>query len=108
LALNYHRKGKIKEHSKRSIKARSLMEFFRIISNPLATIIDIGNKINSNSTPFFSGKRMIKIDAISKLKIIKSQLFLNVFFTDNAFGVFNNIAAIVKKPIKINGIKKIF
>jgi hypothetical protein len=108
LGLNYHRKGKIKEQSKRSIKTRSLIEFFGIISNPLATIIDIGKRINSNSTPSFSGKRIIKIEAISKLKIIKSQLFLNVFFTDNALGVFNKIAVIVKNPIKINGIKKWF
>jgi len=106
LDRNYNRSGKIKEHTTKITSTMSLTILLAFISRPFATIIDIGNKINIISEPFLSGKKIIKLAAIIKLKITSTQLLLKIFFTDNTLGVFNAITVTVQKPIKISGTRK--
>ncbi len=68
------------------------MKLLPILSKPFAIIIAAGNNKNNNSVLFLFGTSKAKVKATSKFIIKRIQLFLNEFFTENAFGDFKNIA----------------
>ena len=92
LERSYNIKGKIMALAKSNTNSMFFIKLLPTLSKPFAIIIAAGNNKNSNSVLSLFGASRAKVKATSKFIIKRIQLFLNEFFTENAFGDFKNIA----------------
>ena len=99
---SYSIKGKTIALAKSNINSIFFMKLLPTLSKPFAIIVAAGNNKNNNSVLFLFGISKAKAKATSKFIIKRIQLFLNEFFTENAFGDFKNIA--ITESARINAI----
>ena len=99
---SYSIKGEIIALVKNNTNSMFFMKLLPILSKPFAIIIAAGNNKNSNSVLSLFGASRAKVKETSKFIIKRIQLFLNEFFTENAFGDFKNIA--ITESARINAI----